>query len=294
MAQVAPAVDDGILDELSSLHIVSPTEEENRRASMPHTGKKLERRLSVRFALVPEQTLASLGPTDSHLVEQLLQPGMISDVVPLQDRVAHVVEWRKTLNGTDQLGGRKEEPTKVKTESPSSNRTTPLSRRMPCTLHTPTASLTVTEPVTDHGIGGSALNMNETVYLLPDADTGNAKPLGRSMSFEQRSLFLQQLSRSSGMAPATLVSLPLADLDNVQRDAEKVGFHVRVLPSRGDCDNKWVVLGTEEEAIDLLAEKFLEEEKRSTRVEGKGGKLTAVAGGVVFGAVATWTGLAFS
>ena len=249
----------------------------------------------MRFALVPEQTLASLSPTDTQLVEQLLQPGMVSDVVSPQDRVEHVLEWRRTLDDPDMMNARKVEPMGVNAEPLSNNPVSPLSRRMPCTLSTPTASLTTTEPVTDQGIGGSALNMNETVYLLPDPDPDvkKTKPLGRSMSFEQRSLFMQQLSHSSSMAPATLVSLPLADLDNVRSDAEKVGFHVRVLPS-GENNNKWVVLGTEEEAIDLLAEKFLEEEKRSTRVKGKGGKLTAVAGGVVFGAVATWTGLAFS
>ncbi|KAH0840175.1 hypothetical protein J3R83DRAFT_1159 [Lanmaoa asiatica] len=286
------AADDGISEELSSLQIVSPTEE-NRRASTSRTGKKPQRRLSVRFALVPEQTLESLSPTDAQLVEQLLQPGMISDTVSPQDRVGHVVEWRKTLDGADPLDGCKEEPMEVKTEPLSNGTASPLSRRMPCTLSTPTASLTVTEPVSDQGIGGSALNMNETVYLLPDPDVKKTKPLSRSMSFEQRSLFLQQLSHSSGTAPATLVSILLADLDSVRSDAEKLGFHVRVLPSRED-NNKWVVLGTEDEAIDVLAEKFLEEERRSTRVKGNGGKLTAVAGGVVFGAVATWTGLAFS
>ena len=259
---------------------------------MPRTENTLRRRLSVRFALVPEQTLASLSPTDTQLVEQLLQPGMISDVVSPQDRVEHVLEWRKTLDG-DLVDPRKEESVEVKAEPLANNTVSPLSRRMPCTLSTPTTSLTTTEPVTDQGIGGSALNMNETVYLLPDHDVKKTKPLSRSMSSEQRSLFLQQLSHSSGMAPATLVSLPLAGLDNVRSEAEKLGFHVRVLPS-GENNNKWVVLGTEEEAVDLLAEKFLEEEKRSTRVKGKSGKLTAVAGGVVFGAVATWTGLAFS
>ena len=260
---------------------------------MPRTGNRLHRRLSVRFALVPEQTLASLSSTDARLVEQLLQPGMMSNVVSPQDRVAHVLEWRKTLDDDDDDPSDvcKEEPMEVKVEPLSDSTVSPLSRRMPCTLVTPTASLTTTEPVTDQGIGGSTLNVNETVYLLPDVQ--KPKPLVRSMSFEQRSLFLQQLSDSSGMAPATLVSIPLADLDNVQSDAEKVGFHIRVLPG-GEDNNKWVVLGTEQEAIDLLEKKFLEEEKRSTRVKGQGGKLTAVAGGVVFGAVATWTSLAFS
>ena len=290
-AQIASSADDGLSGELSSLHIVSPTEE-IRRASMPHTENEPRRRLSVRFALVPKQTLASLSPTDTHLVEQLLQPGMMSDVVSPQDRVAHVLEWRKTLDDADPLDV-KEVPVEVKVEDelPSNDTTRPLSRIMPCTLFTPTPSLTTTEPVTDQGIGGSALNMNETVYLLPDVK--GARPLSRSMSFEQRSLFLQQLNRSSSTAPATLVSLPTADLNNVRSHAEKVGFHVRVLPG-GEDNNKWVVLGTEQEAIDLLAEKFLEEEKKNKRAKGRGGKLTAVAGGVVFGAVATWTGLAFS
>ncbi|KAN0097200.1 hypothetical protein V8E55_001646 [Tylopilus felleus] len=290
-APIAPSVEDGISQELSSLHIVSPTEE-RRRASMPRTGNNLHRRLSVRFALVPEQTLASITPTDAQLVEQLLQPGMMSDVVSPQDKVAHVLEWRKTLDDANPLDV-KEEPMEVKAEPTSNDTAAPLSRRMPCTLFTPTASQTTTVPATDQGIGGSALSMNETVYLLPDFDDGKTRPLSRSMSFEQRSLFLQQLTRSSNMAPATLLSLPTVDLANVQSDAEKVGFHVRVLPS-GEENNKWVVLGAEEEAVGLLANKFLEEEKRSTRVKGKGGKLTAVAGGVVFGAVATWTGLAFS
>lgn len=292
-AQFVPTADDGLSEELSSLRIVSPTEESGRKFVLP-TGSKLKRRLSVRFALVPEQTLASLSPTDTHLVEQLLQPGMMSNTVTPEDRVAHVLKWQKTLDDADPLDDPKEEPAEVKAEPLSSNNTAPpLSRCMPCTLSTPTASLTVTEPVSDQYIGGSAINMNETIYLLPDPDVKKPKPLSRSMSFEQRSLFLQQLSHSSSTAPATLLSLPLADLDSVRSDAENIGFHVRVLPSQED-NTKWVVLGTEEEAIDLLAEKFLEEEERSTRVKGKGRKLTAVAGGVVFGAVATWTSLAFS
>ncbi|KAF8138759.1 hypothetical protein EV363DRAFT_544661 [Boletus edulis] len=276
VAQIVSAADDGISEELSSLHIVSPTEE-NKRVSMPRTGNRLQRRLSVRFALVPEQTLASLSPTDTYLVEQLLQPGTISDVVSPQDRVAHVLEWRKTLNDADTLDACKQAPVKVKVEALSDNTTSPLSRRMPCTLFTPTPSQITTEPVTDQGIGGSALDMNETVYLLPDPDVKKTKPLSRSMSFEQRSLFLQQLSHSSGVAPATLVSIPLTDLDHVQREAESIGFRVRALPS-----------------VNLLAEKFLEEEQKSAKAKGRSGKLTAVAGGVVFGAVATWTGLAFS
>ena len=291
-AQLVRTADDGLSEELSSLHIVSPTEESGRNV-LPPTGSRLKRRLSVRFALVPEQTLASLSPTDTLLVEQLLQPGMMTDTVTPVDRVAHVLQWRKTLNDTNLVGGLKEESVQVKAEPPPDTTVPPLSRTMPCTLVTPTASLTATELISDQHIGGSAMNMDETVYLLPDRSVQKPKSLSRSMSFEQRSLFLQQLSHSSSTAPATLLSLPLADLDSVRSDAEKLGFHVRVLPCQED-NYRWVVLGTEEEATDLLAKKFLEEEKRSARVKGQGSKLTAVAGGVVIGAVATWTGLAFS
>ncbi|KAG9317714.1 hypothetical protein JVU11DRAFT_1928 [Chiua virens] len=61
-AQLTSAgVDDVMSEELSSLHIVSPTTEaENRRASdVLRHGQKPQRRLSVRFALVPEQTLGA-------------------------------------------------------------------------------------------------------------------------------------------------------------------------------------------------------------------------------------------
>ncbi|KAF9226777.1 hypothetical protein BS17DRAFT_776116 [Gyrodon lividus] len=280
--------DGGISEELSSLRIVNPTEENTNKG-------KLQRRLSVRFALVPQQTLASLGTTDSELVEQLLQPGMMSDDLTSNDKDANVLSWRRTLYEAEELSSSFRVPTPEEHEKKplfSSAGNSP-SRRMPCTLTTPTGSLTSTEPLTDQGIGGSAINMNETIYLLPEPDVNKPKPLARSMSVEQRSLFLERLSHSSGTAPATLLSISLSDLENVRSDAEKVGFIVRVLPNRED-DKKWVILGIEQQAVNLLAKKFAEEEEKSTRAKGKGGKFRAVAGGVVVGALATWTGLAFA
>ncbi|KIK81843.1 hypothetical protein PAXRUDRAFT_832583 [Paxillus rubicundulus Ve08.2h10] len=288
-AQASSAGDDGISEDLSSLHIVDPTQ---GSGEMPVKGKD-QRRLSVRFALVPQETLASLGTTDSELVRQLLQPGMMSDDLAPGDLDSKVLSWRRTLHDGETVDGPTRSSTPEERRLLSSHAGSSLSRRMPCTLTTPTASLTVTEPLTDQGIGGSAIDMNETIYFLPDLDVKKPKPLVRSMSAEQRSLFLDRLSHSSSTAPATLLSISLSDVDNVRSDAEQVGFIVRVLPNQED-DKKWVILGSDQKAVDLLADKFTEEERKNTRAKGKGGKFKAVAGGVVVGAVATWTGLAFS
>ncbi|KIJ20453.1 hypothetical protein PAXINDRAFT_166508 [Paxillus involutus ATCC 200175] len=259
-AQASSAGDDEILEELSSLHIISPTKDNGKT---PVKGKD-QRRLSVRFALVPQETLASLGTTDSELVGQLLQPGMMSDDVTPGDMDSKVLSWRKTLYDGEKVDGPTRPSTPEERKPLSGHAGSSPSRRMPCTLTTPTASLTVTEPLTDQGIGGSALDMNETIYLLPDLDVKKLKPLARSMSVEQRSLFLDRLSHSSSTAPATLLSISLSDVDNVRSDAEQVGFIVRVLPNQED-DKKWVILGSDQKAVDLLAEKFTEEERKSTR-----------------------------
>ncbi|KAF9238823.1 hypothetical protein BU15DRAFT_88259 [Melanogaster broomeanus] len=239
-ARAVSAGDGGISEQLSSMYIVLPTEENGNTAQKG-------RRLSVRFALVAQQTLASLGATDTELMEQLLQPGMMTDDVTSNDRDANVLNWRKTLYEAEpadvtSLVSSLQEHEEQKPLPPSVR---PPSRRMPCTLNSPSPSLVSTQPISDQHIGGSAINMNETIYLLPEPDVKKAKPLARSMSIEQRSLFMERLNHSCSTAPATLLSISLADVDNVRNDAENVGFIVRVLPSQEDA-KKWVILGTEQ------------------------------------------------
>ncbi|KIJ69868.1 hypothetical protein HYDPIDRAFT_104507 [Hydnomerulius pinastri MD-312] len=290
--RTAPAGDDGIADEMSSLRIISPTEANEKT---PAKGRKLQRRLSVRFALLPTQTLESLSTTSSELADRLLQPGMMGNTSHASDE--YVLSWRRNLDEAEIAVNEHSRvsffPKADEDQKPLSARSTP-SRRMPCMLDTPTASQASTEPLSEQGIGGSAINMNETIFLLPDPDVKKPKSLARTMSVEQRSLFLEQLNQSSNAAPATLVSIPLADVEDVRIDAERVGFIIRVLPSGGDDGQRWVILGTEEKAVDLLALRFAEEERKSAKVKPRGGKFRAVAGGVVVGAVATWTGLAFA
>ncbi|KAL4076275.1 hypothetical protein J3A83DRAFT_2165678 [Scleroderma citrinum] len=284
------ATDDSIAEELSSLCIVNPAEDRELGSDPTERSK---RRLSVRFALVPGETLASLCTTDSELVERLLAPGMMSDTCADEDHDT-VLRWRKTLLDADPLHPQSSEciVTAVNEPKPSIQVTGPaLSRQMPCTLHTPTASLTSTQPLSDNNIGGS-INMNNTIFLVPDPDVKQPKLLQRSMSVEQRSLLLERLTHSKN-APATLISISEGEVECVRKDAEQVGFIVRVLSGGGEDGRRWVILGTDAQAMDLLERRFSEEDRKRAKAQN-GGKLRAAAGGALLGAVATWTGLAFS
>ena len=251
-----------------------------------------KRRLSVRFALVPGDTLASLCTTDSELVERLLTPGMMGDSCGEEDHNA-VLQWRKTLD-TDPHSRESSEcivTASDATKQPIQVTGPCLSRRMPCTLDTPTTSLTVTEPLSDANINGS-VNMNDTIFLLPDPDVKKPKPLQRTVSVEQRSLLLERLNHSKNAA-ATLVSIAESEVESARAEAQEVGFIVRVLSYGGDNGQRWVILGTDTQAMDLLEKRFSEEDRKRKEAQG-GGKFRAAAGGALLGAVATWTGLAFS
>ncbi|KAI6024472.1 hypothetical protein EDC04DRAFT_2723812 [Pisolithus marmoratus] len=287
----SPHTDDDIAGDLSSLRIVNPAEETGLVADQ---AKRLKRRLSVRFALVPAETLASLSSSSSELVERLLTPGMMGDKCDSDDYGA-VLRWKSTLVDGDSPSH--EPATRVVTAVDEEKKPVQvtgklLSREMPGTLFTPTASLASTQPLSEGNIGGS-VNMNDTIFLLPDPDIKKPKALQRSMSVEQRSLFLERLSHSSESAPAALVSIPNGDVANVRQDAERIGFIVRELSSGGQDGQKWIILGTDAHAMDLLERRFDEEDRKRTNAQ-RGGKLKAVAGGALLGAVATWTGLAFS
>lgn len=287
----SPHASDDIADDLSSLHIVNPADEAGSVAD--RTGR-LKRRLSVRFALVPAETLASLSSSSSELMEKLLTPGMMDDTCNSDDYGA-VLKWKKTLIDGDHASH--EPAARVITavdeqKKPIQVTGKLLSREMPGTLFTPTASFASTEPLPEGNIGGS-INMDDTIFLLPDPDVKRPEPLQRTMSIEQRLLFLERLSHSSESAPATLVSIPVDDVANVRRDAEKIGFIVRELSGGEQDGQRWIILGTDAHAVDLLEKRFGEEDRKRTNAR-RGGKLKAVAGGALLGAVATWTGLAFS
>lgn len=81
MSDQSSGATEDIVDELSSLRIVNCNDERSSLSTeTPTQSKNLKRRLSVRFALLPAGSLASLSTTSSEIVEKLLQPGMMSNV----------------------------------------------------------------------------------------------------------------------------------------------------------------------------------------------------------------------
>lgn len=306
--QTSGATED-IVDELSSLRIVNPNDERSSLSTeTPTQSKNLKRRLSVRFALLPAGSLASLSTTSSEIVERLLQPGMMSNTSDDDydddggggggaggdgDRQRAIMQWKRTLASPESLPEGAPELSSRASNEPgpyASSRAcsgTGLSRRMPCTLRTPTPSLVSTEPLSSHPTRDS-VDMNKTVFL--DSEI-KPDPLARTMSADERSLFLDNLTQSSGAAPAMLFSVPLIDLKAVQYDAEKLGFSVRILPNGNSREHRWVILAKEGDAAEFLEQRLTEEEEKGRKVKGS---LGVAAGGALVGAVATFTGLAFS
>jgi len=293
--QISDATEDGISDELSSLRIVNPNDEPPLSPDTPTQSKNPKRRLSVRFALLPAGSLASLSSTSSEIMERLLQPGMMSNVSDAEDGQNPILQWRQSLDGpaspsednTEALELAAEAERELHATDHASSRTR-LSRLMPCTLQTPTPSL---ESAAFRQHSSDNVDMNKTDFLDPEPER---KPLARTMSADERSLFLDNLTQSSGVAPAMLFSVPLIDLKTVRRDAENLGFNVRVLPNGSSQEHRWVILAKEEGAAKYLETRLMEEEEKGRKAKMGAGHLGAAASGALVGAVATFTGLAFA
>jgi len=123
------------------------------------------------------------------------------------------------------------------------------------------------------------------------------------MSFEQRELFIANLTRASN---ATIYVLPKVDIPAIQTSATNLGFHTRIFMNE-DADedpNGFLIIGPMEKPViklfEQVAEKAANVEISSpvcvSAVTEQGGNATlrAAAGGAVLGAVGTWAGLAFS
>jgi hypothetical protein len=132
------------------------------------------------------------------------------------------------------------------------------------------------------------------------------------MSAEARELFLLRLDTTSTAPSATVYVLPKADIPALEHAAMKLGFHSRVVldhkenqtqklggvgkGEENENDNGWLILGRDERAVQELYEgvKLGKVDGGSTGNLRGTGRLSAAAGGMIVGAVATFTGLAYS
>lgn len=267
------------------------------------TTQRRTRRSSVKPPLRVEVTLESLSAESSEILNGLLQPGMLDDDAELyeEERKATMSRWQSTLAS----------PVRPEKTAPA---------RMPGTLFTPSTTRASLGPVSPAAVLNTLPTSNEgtetfmqipgdffapptTRKLSPEptvlevvpaqndptsmVNSISGKHLMRSMSADERHEFLNDLVKTSKAPPATVFVLPMGEIHMVQRSARSLGFHSHVVPF-GNGEG-WIIIGMDGQAVEDLCGKVEIGVK-----DEYGGKLKAAAGGAFAGAVATWTGLAFS
>ena len=219
--------------------------------------------------VVAESNLASLSADSCEIVERLLTPGVMDNTNDQEASGVCIPEWQANVST----------PTQVKTEPVTINLARPT---MPGTLYSPSPSFFQ-----------STEDIFKTEMLSVDSATSQPgteiypRPLARTASTDERDAFLMELSEIS-KPPATVYLLPMADIPDIRKSAEKIGFYSCVVSAGGKSGNGWLILGCDPQAV-LTLQQQLQVKKGK-----QGSKLKAAAGGAVVGAVATWTGLAFS
>lgn len=274
--QTTPAMANNMINALGSMHIASPSHErdEDTKATI-----RSRRRSSIQPPqLAPGETLMSLSSNSHEIVERLMQPGMFDDTDDdagdvQGERKAKIVRWQETVQ---QLASPAKSKPVVKmpgtliTPSPESSRDS--LKNLPNKQET---------PAPDISIHGSSIDATSIASSL------GPKPLIRSMSMEQRETFISNLTSSSD---ATIYVLPSSDIHSIHASAIKLGLHARIVMSVDTNDHQGLlVLGQDEKAVQRVYKKA---ETESKKVQS--GRMRAVAGGAVVGAVGAWAGLAFS
>ncbi|KAL0950091.1 hypothetical protein HGRIS_010092 [Hohenbuehelia grisea] len=294
----------------------------------PASPKTPLRRENARRTLVASDTLTSLSTTSSEIVTNLQRPGIMSKTSPVRNgglafeehddlaaKVTKVVRWQDLVMAANGSGTTEESSVDRKPRSPAG--------RMPCTLVTPSPSVSLLSIASQGPTTGSAASksdsdpassdLSSSISSLPSqvssaSTASTTRPLSRTMSMEQRDAFLDRVNEA---ARATIYTLPTADVPTIQESATAVGYFSRVIemPVRlengkkgksaasEEDDESWLILGRTERAVQRLYDSVQEDlrardgQAKPRRTSGIG---AAAAGGAVIGAVATFTGLAFS
>ncbi|KDQ64146.1 hypothetical protein JAAARDRAFT_27764 [Jaapia argillacea MUCL 33604] len=250
------ADDPELAEAIQSLRIdAADGEDTPPEVDAPAGRSSSNRRASGRPSASPAPSLKSLDTISSDLVNGLLEPGIMDDKKTTPKDLEKVVAgWQETLNTPRKAT--KKRLSMTPGESPSSQR----------------------KPI--------GKIQDETPSFR------GPKPLSRSMSVEERNVFLDQLGEASKAPPVSTYLLSMADIPNILESAKGRGFHTRVVRSDQDKDEGWLIVGRDEGAVVKLCNGLKED------IGGKGRRtsdvLGAAAGGAVVGAVATFTGLAFS
>ncbi|KAI0322493.1 hypothetical protein OF83DRAFT_1093551 [Amylostereum chailletii] len=234
--------------------------------------------------LINNDTLTSLSTDSSFILHGLSQPGIMRD---------------ESLGGRapgDDQSTRNGSPSKAKLRREQG-------RIMPGTLVTPRPSFLESDPPfsqqtevaipSDHATlakqGADEDSSKASTIMM--TSLRSAQPLTRTESEVEREVFLDRLGQISKHSPAAVYVVPTADLVVVTASARKLRYCTRTVtpgsPASMGTDS-FLVIGMDEEAVNVLYDRLSSDGRSGKRV------LNAAAGGAVAGAVATFTGLAFS
>jgi len=221
-----------------------------------------------------EITLASLSTESSDILNRLIQRENTCEDSTLADRNVGVG------------------PTPELQQSNNTSSRPPFKegRIMPGTLVTAAPSfLTERAPPSEmHEMQPNHCDSKASIAMPLSMAARAPPPLARSMSVEERTTFLDGLSELSRGPPATVYSIHVLELQHMAESATKLGFHTGVvLPKTGPREEGLLVLGRDLRAVEDLAARLSQEGPKQSGVR-------AIAGGVVAGAVATFTGLALA
>ncbi len=251
--------------------------------------QRRRRESAQRATIVPSESIASISTSSSEILNMLLHDMDIEDE---DDRFRKtVVRWQ------DALSTPKAKPRKSRAKE----------RTMPCTFPgtAPSVASAVPHPtVPEPPATPKPAKIEEPVLDSPAVDvppspTPSPKPLTRSMSSLQRSTFIDSLN--SRYKQTTAYLLPKSDITEIEAAALKHGLHTRRVTSV-ESENEEQVLVVGQDPADTQKfyatiegqAKLLADNAESGTESRRSSGLKAVAGAAVVGAVATFTGLAFS
>ncbi|KAG7447643.1 uncharacterized protein BT62DRAFT_1075017 [Guyanagaster necrorhizus] len=244
--------------------------------------QRRRRESTQRATTVPAESIASISSSSSEILNSLLHR---TDTGDEDERYRKsVVRWQDALNTP-------------KAKSPKSRA---KDRAMPCTFPGTGPSVASVAPhPTVLEVPLTPKPKSEEPMFDLSAVPPSAKPRTCSMSSLQRSSFVDSLN--SRYKQTTAYLLPKSDIVEIEAAALKHGFHTRRITSM-ESENEEQVLVVGQDPVDTQKfcatiegqAKLLADNAKAENDSGRRSSLKTVAGAAVVGAVATFTGLAFS
>jgi hypothetical protein len=257
----------GIAEALGSLQLIGPVDDKNAVRA---------RHRSLELAQTPGVSVVPVSSISSRDLELISQPSRVREESPddgLNQRMRRIVRWQETLE--------------VIADRPPPDPPLRGKSVMPGTLLTPDSSMFGSPACSPPPPDRQPTAHDHTP--IPVTGSTGPRSLARSLSVQEREAFLNGLVESTQAPPASVFTIPMDEIYRIQHSAAKLGFHSRIVAGEDNSDG-WLILGSDDKAVQMLFEGV--NGKRKARKQSA--PFHVAATGAVVGAVATFTGLAFS